>query len=827
LLDKAVQSPLVTVTAGAGYGKTHAVYSFVRKINVRTAWIQLSGRDNIDERFWENFTAAVSIINKASAAKLMEMGFPATENQFRRYVQIPRADVVPEDKYVFVYDDLHLITNKTVLRFLEHSITSPFSNITSILISRADISLNLMKMVSRGQVAQITEEDLLFSKEEMVAYFRLQNINPSPQTASLIYNDTEGWAFAIHLASLSLRNLPPTAGYVPQALRANIFKLIESEVVAPMEKELRHFLVKLSLIDHLAANLLKELAGNSLLIDQMESIGSFIRFDSYLNAYHIHHLFLDYLTARQGELSEEEKKEVWNKTAAWCVANNQKLDAVSYYEKAGDYGNIIKVVHELFPLGMSNRIAKFLLEILDRAPKDMYRQIPPAWPLRAQVLMILEMFDRAVAELKELIATLEAEPLTPFHYQVLSGSYNALGFIGLTTCMYSRDYDYVHWFERGVHYYRLSGHVFAGPATVAGLSAYVCRVSIPSKGEIEKYIEANSGMVFYVTESMGGAFAGLDDLARAEYALFKADTTAAERFAGEALYKAREKNQYEIENRALHYLIQISIYNGTYEKIDGYLKSLEAHLSQKDYLNRYTCYDITMGWFYLQTGQPEKIALWLKNDFEGSELNSLAYGLETLVRTKYHYYEGRYHAAMAAMAAQKSIYGYGSMLFGKIFFKLLEALCSYRMDDIPGAVLALGAAYDLASPNGLDMPFIEMGKDTRTMIEGILKENCACTVPRDWLEKIRRAASAYAKKIAGLMGKYGGKDQRRSQAALSHRELEVLKGLSHGLTRKEIAGASSISVNTVKSAVASIYNKLGAINRADAVRIATEKGLLK
>jgi LuxR family maltose regulon positive regulatory protein len=234
-----------------------------------------------------------------------------------------------------------------------------------------------------------------------------------------------------------------------------------------------------------------------------------------------------------------------------------------------------------------------------------------------------------------------------------------------------------------------------------------------------------------------------------------------------------------------------------------------------------------MGWFYLQTGQTEKIALWLKNDFEESELNSLAYGLETLVRTKYHYYEGRYQAAMAAMADQKSVYGYGGMLFGKIFFKLLEALCRYRLDDIPGAVLALTAAYDLASPNGLDMPFIEMGKDTRAMIEGILKEDCGCTVPREWLEKIHRAASAYAKKIAGLMGKYGGEDRRRSPAALSHRELEVLKGLSQGLTRGEIAGVSSISVNTVKSAAARVYNKLGAINRADAVRIATEKGLLK
>ncbi|MDR2535065.1 MAG: hypothetical protein LBD29_03425, partial [Treponema sp.] len=41
LLEKAVQSPLVTVVAGAGYGKTYGVYSFVDHYDAVTIWIQL------------------------------------------------------------------------------------------------------------------------------------------------------------------------------------------------------------------------------------------------------------------------------------------------------------------------------------------------------------------------------------------------------------------------------------------------------------------------------------------------------------------------------------------------------------------------------------------------------------------------------------------------------------------------------------------------------------------------------------------------------------------------------------------------------------------
>jgi LuxR family maltose regulon positive regulatory protein len=344
-------------------------------------------------------------------------------------------------------------------------------------------------------------------------------------------------------------------------------------------------------------------------------------------------------------------------------------------------------------------------------------------------------------------------------------------------------------------------------------------------------------MVSYVSQSMGGCFAGLDDLAWAEYSFFQVQMAKAEQFARQALQKAQKANQYEIENRALYYLLRISIYHGTYERIQDLLKLLEAQLSQQNYLNRYTYYDITMGWFYIHIGQSGKVASWLKSDFEESTLNSLAYGLETLIRTKYHFSEGRYQAALAVMANQKGPYSYGGILFGKIGFKLLEALCCYRLDDISGAIRSLEAAYELASPNGLDMPFIEMGKDTRAMIGGILKkkpggQECAipeaCTIPREWLERIYRSASSYARKVSAVTEKFRESDRqnRRSSSILSRREMDVLAGLSQGLTRGEIAEASSISINTVKSTVKNVYNKLGALNRADAVRIATKLGIL-
>ena len=61
---------------------------------------------------------------------------------------------------------------------------------------------------------------------------------------------------------------------------------------------------------------------------------------------------------------------------------------------------------------------------------------------------------------------------------------------------------------------------------------------------------------------------------------------------------------------------------------------------------------------------------------------------------------------------------------------------------------------------------------------------------------------------------------------LSEREREVLLYLPSLLTVKEIAGSLHISVNTVKVHIRSIYRKLGAVRRREAVVRARRRGLL-
>jgi NarL family two-component system response regulator YdfI len=65
-----------------------------------------------------------------------------------------------------------------------------------------------------------------------------------------------------------------------------------------------------------------------------------------------------------------------------------------------------------------------------------------------------------------------------------------------------------------------------------------------------------------------------------------------------------------------------------------------------------------------------------------------------------------------------------------------------------------------------------------------------------------------------------------SGAALSDRELEVLRAVAKGKRSKEIALDLGITERTVKAHLASVYNKLGVDSRAAAIAIAAQNGWL-
>ena len=70
------------------------------------------------------------------------------------------------------------------------------------------------------------------------------------------------------------------------------------------------------------------------------------------------------------------------------------------------------------------------------------------------------------------------------------------------------------------------------------------------------------------------------------------------------------------------------------------------------------------------------------------------------------------------------------------------------------------------------------------------------------------------------------KAPRVAHAGLSPREMEILKWAKAGKTRWEISVILTLSDETIKSYMKNIFKKLKAANKAQAVAIALERGLI-
>jgi DNA-binding NarL/FixJ family response regulator len=87
--------------------------------------------------------------------------------------------------------------------------------------------------------------------------------------------------------------------------------------------------------------------------------------------------------------------------------------------------------------------------------------------------------------------------------------------------------------------------------------------------------------------------------------------------------------------------------------------------------------------------------------------------------------------------------------------------------------------------------------------------------------------STVAARVLDRFAQMSRSNKENDPDALSSRELDVLGRLAKGLANKQIAAQLSVSENTVKTHVASIFQKLGVNDRTGAVTAALQRGVIK
>lgn len=111
---------------------------------------------------------------------------------------------------------------------------------------------------------------------------------------------------------------------------------------------------------------------------------------------------------------------------------------------------------------------------------------------------------------------------------------------------------------------------------------------------------------------------------------------------------------------------------------------------------------------------------------------------------------------------------------------------------------------------------------------GITDERFRGALPREADQRqidaaIRAVAAGLIVRAPARENGFGAMHENEGHALLTPRELEVLAALAEGMTNKAIARRLDISLHTVKFHVESLFRKLGARTRTEAVAKAAER----
>lgn len=836
-LDDGVSGcPLTLVSAPPGSGKTVLISTWLseRPPDGSVLWLPL--REGEHTSLWGPVLAAVGTATDPSGPG------DATAGDF--VDRLRKAIVKRDEPLVLVVDDLHN-ASAPALAALQRLLQDPPAPLRVVAASRIDPPLSLHVLRVTGDLAELRASDLAFQEEEARELFETSGLDVSEAELTAVLAQTEGWVAGLRLLALSLTGRPDRGAAIERLTldERPVSEYLAAEALAWQPPDVRDFLLRTSIVATLDAELADALTGRSdsaRLLEQLCHDNVFLsRLEGDRRFYRFHQLFRALLLAEARCELGGDVGALHERAAVLLAARGRPIEAIGHAVEAERWDLVAALLAEHWA-GALTETDSVSRALVSAVPGGYAKASPVLGAFSALARLVDGEYGQAAALLSDAKKRRQRVP-APMRLQ----------FDGMT--------------RYGSALLARGRGNLRGAAELAAVQIEQAAVESGSAADEDRHRALG-----LVTLGIGQLWSGSDDDARAsleeaialarssDTAVAEADALAhlallelghghtrrATRLAGAALDLDGAGGMPERPAALAAHAVTASAHHSW-----GDDEAARASLAAADRIARRTgdapgrvlvalvsaqlaasaggdeADSALLQLRAVQARNPAARCTLAQAPLSALEVRLLAAsGRADLAGEAGAELNGEPLAAVATARLRLSAAQPGEALDAlhgrsvpppvEIEALVLEALAHRALGADEDAQLRIADALALAEPEFARRPFLDGGGAVREL----LAQHLRVTNAQRWFA---------SELIAALDGRSANDGAPADLLEpLSEREREVLRYLPTVMSNADIAAELFVSVNTVKTHVKSIYRKLGATRRQDAVRRARQLRLL-
>lgn len=378
--------------APTGFGKTTTLARFARSLehteHLHVAWVEFMFDIGAEQNLDIVGELIRSFLNSNDAMVVsLAQGIDINEARgLERWGDLIRALRRSHERVLLIVDGVENIRDEVSKAAINHVATTVPDNLKLIVSGQKNPGIVLFHMRANEEVLELTAEDFAYTSEEISAFFAARDIVLSNSDVHYLLNVTKGWPLGLRIISTlsNQSDRPHTVLRSRRELLPWVEEYLDYGAASRLGKELRHFAMQMSLIGTFDERLASMFASSDeiarylpLMESQCLIIKSMATNEELRAQYEFHPLFAEEIRKRaRARLDTGERKSISDTAINFSLNRGRYLEAIDTAVGAGEPERALSIISDnlyaVLSRDVSGRLAYWLEGIASRSGEHEY-----------------------------------------------------------------------------------------------------------------------------------------------------------------------------------------------------------------------------------------------------------------------------------------------------------------------------------------------------------------------------------------------------------------------------------------------------------------------